>query len=31
MKEKLDKEPKINLTNVTKKDTNKKNKAVQKP
>lgn len=31
MKEKLDKEPKNNLTNVPKKDTNKKNKAVQKP
>ena len=25
MKEKLDKEPKINLTNVPKKDTDKKN------
>lgn len=31
MKEKLDKEPKINLTNVPKKDTDKKNKTVQKP
>lgn len=30
MKEKLDKEPKINLTNVPKKDTNKKKQSSSK-